>query len=119
MKKRRVEQSQRELKATVAQLRESRSAIVPILTFAPEPYELLREIRVVVQSCAEEYLASFFDANINASGCTETEAVANLKEIMLSVYKHLLSLPTGKLGPGPKRQLAVLKEFIRRRPDNG
>jgi hypothetical protein len=88
---------------------------VSITSLAPEPYELLKPIQVVVQPNDAEFIASFFDANVNASGDTETDAVANLKEIMLSVFAYLIGQPEGRLGIGPRRQVAVLREFIRRR----
>ncbi len=95
--------------------RKGTSLVVPITTFAPEPYDVIRRLEVVVQPSDEEYIATFFDANVNASGCTETEAVANLKDVMLALFEYFASLPAKRLGPGPKRQFAVLRKFIRRR----
>ncbi len=97
------------------ELSKSGSFIVPISTLAPEPYDLLKEIRVVVQPSDEEFLASFFDANVNASGCNETEAVDCLKDMLIRRFEYLESLPSVKLGAGPSKQLAVLRFFIRRR----
>jgi predicted RNase H-like HicB family nuclease len=91
------------------------SLIVPVTTFAPEPFDLLQPIQVVVQPSDGEYVASFFDANVNASGCTETEAVANVKDVLLGLFEHLSSLPAKRLGPGPAKQLAVLKTVVRKR----
>lgn len=97
------------------QISRQSSLRVPIQSFAPEPFELIKPFDVIVQPSDDEYLASFFDANINASGCTETDAVANLKSLMTVLFERFLSLPPSKLGPGPSRQLAVLKEFIKRK----
>jgi hypothetical protein len=91
------------------------SVIVPITTLEPEPFDLLQTIYVVVQPSDDEYLCSFFDANVNASGCTETDAVGHLKEVMLDLFEHLSVQPAKRLGPGPAKQLAVLKAFIRKR----
>lgn len=88
-------------------LKQSGSITVPITSLAPEPFELRQTIQVVVQPCEDEFVASFFDANVNASGSTETDALANLKDVMLAIFRHLLAQPQGKLGPGPRRQLAV------------
>lgn len=88
--------------------------IIPITTFAPEPYRLKRDILAVVQPSAEGFLAGFFDANIHASGDTEEEAVRNLKSLMLDVFDALVSEDRAKLGREPIRQLAVLNEFTAR-----
>ena len=85
---------------------------VPITTFAPEPYELRRPPLVIVQHGDEGFTASFFDANIHASGDTEEEAFRNLKSLLLDVFDSLRAESPENLGPEPKRQLAVLEEFI-------
>ncbi len=76
---------------------------------------MLRDIPVVIQPAGDEYVATFYDANVNASGSTAAAALNNLKDVMLGLFDYLGSQPAGKLGPGPVRQLAVLKEFIRKR----
>ena len=87
---------------------------VPITTFAPEPYDLLRQIVVVIHPNETGHTAGFFDANIHASGDTEEEALRNLKSLILDTFDALSAEPPGQLGPEPKRQLAVLREFVRR-----
>ena len=109
-----LENTVQELSTKVNAL-EASSLIVPIQTFTPEPFEILQEIKVVVRPSDDEFIASFFDANINASGCNESDAVANLKEMIVSRFEHLDSLPPEKLGPGPARQITVLRAFMRRR----
>ena len=91
------------------------SIIVPITTFEPEPFDLLRPIHVVVQPSDEEYIATFFDANVNAEGANQVEAVEHLKDVMLHHFEHLSALPKKKLGPGPVRQLRILQSFIKQR----
>lgn len=103
------------LEARIAELAQRESFIVPITTFDPEPFELLKEIKAVVQRSGDDYLASFFDANVNVSGCNEVDAIENLKDMLLSRFDYLLGMPAEKLGPGPARQFAVLRQFIRRR----
>ncbi len=90
------------------------SAVVPITTFAPEPFETTRPMSVVIQPLDGEFLATFFDANINASGETQEEAFANLKDVMLATFQILERLSESQLGPGPKHQRAVLSACIRR-----
>jgi hypothetical protein len=88
------------------------TATLQIDTFAPEPYRVKRAIPVSVQRRTDGCLASFVEANVNSSGDTQQEAFANVKELILDVFDSLNSLPPSKLGPGPARQLAVLREFI-------
>lgn len=88
------------------------SQIVPITTVAPEPYEIRRPLFVTVEPSGEEFVASFFDANVYATGDTEEEAVSNLRTVLLDVFDSLSSEPEESLGPEPARQLAVLRQFI-------
>lgn len=83
-----------------------------IETFAPEPYRVKKAIPVCVQHRMDGFVASFADANILASGDTQQEAYGNLKELLLDVFDNLSALPVSKLGPEPRRQLAVLKDFL-------
>ena len=85
---------------------------MPIVSLAPEPYSLKRTLFVVVQPEGNEFSATFFDANINASGDTQVEAIFNLKDILVSTYRRFSSLGEAKLGPGPRKQLAVLQDVL-------
>lgn len=114
----RIEGLERELlllKQRVSKLERSSPVCVPIETFAPEPYELVKPFNVVLQSRDDEYIASFFDANLSASGATEVEAIQNLKDIILGVFDCLLEHDEAELGPEPSRQLLVLKTFINKK----
>jgi hypothetical protein len=91
------------------------SLVVPITSFGDEPFEALQEIKVVIEPSDDEYVASFFEANVNAQGCNQQEAFDNLKETLLSRFDYLDSRPPEKLGPSLKRQIAVLRDFIRRK----
>ena len=87
-----------------------------ITTFAPEPFLLLKDIEVVLEPTDGECIASFYDANVSSQGGTPPEAIANLKDLLLSRFDYLDKLPPEKkLGPIPRKQIAVLREFIRRR----
>lgn len=87
--------------------------IVPVQTFAPEPYSLLKPMSVLIEDSEDGYLASFFDANIGTSGETEQEAFENLKSLVLDIFDSLSREAPERLGPEPARQLAVLRSFIR------
>ena len=87
---------------------------VPIETFAPEPYNLIKPFHVVVRFEQDQYIASFYDANLSDSGDTQEEAVSNLKDILLSTYDILTGMSEDELGPGPLQQRKVLEEFVRK-----
>ena len=109
-----VQQEVETLKARVTQLEQKQLIRTPITTFAPEPYEIIRPIEVVIEPYEDEYIASFYDANIGTSGDSPEEAFANLKELILDTYDLLLEHDTDALGPEPQRQRAVLSEFVRK-----
>ncbi len=87
--------------------------IVPLTTLAPERLELLREIPVSIRSTDEDFVASFFDANVSASGETEQEAFANLRDMLVLTYNFLHKKPEAELAPILRKQRVVLDEFIR------
>lgn len=73
---------------------------------------LKRDIEVVVNGADGSFVASFFDANISASGVTEAEAVANLREMIVEVYDLLSAHEKSALGPGPRSQWDTLQYFV-------
>jgi hypothetical protein len=89
--------------------------IVPITSLAPEPFDVLKEIKAVIQPIDDEFMATFFDANINSAGCNEQEAIDNLKDLLISRFQFLSEQPAEQLAPPLARQIAVLREFIRRK----
>ena len=94
--------------------------VVPVTNFAPEPFDVLQEFKVVVRADGEgAYIASHFDGNISTSGDTPEEAVDNLKGFMLDLFEDYDSEPPERLGPAPAKQLAVLKTIIGRRGGDG
>jgi hypothetical protein len=74
---------------------------------------LRHPITAVVQPAEDHFIATFFDANINASGDTEVEAVENLKETIVASFRRFRELGTDRLGPGPLKQFEVLREIVR------
>ena len=79
---------------------------------APARLVLLRSIPVSVQQDDGAYLASFEDANVNASGETLNDALDMLKEMIVFTY-DLVSDKKAVLGIGPQKQLAALRRFVR------
>jgi hypothetical protein len=86
---------------------------VPVDSMAPEPLEVVKPFHIVVRRVDEEYVATFFDANLSASGETDVEAVLNLKDIIAATFVMLRGHEPDQLGPGPRRQLAVLEHHLR------
>ncbi len=92
----------------------SSSATARLTTLAPDPYELIREIPVAIRPTGDDFIATFFDAGISASGDNEQEAFDNLRDILVGTLELLVSLPPERIGPHPRRQLEVLSGFVRR-----
>jgi hypothetical protein len=98
--------------AALEQQIQRRSVIVPIQDLVPSKVEVVKPILAVVQEDEGAFVASFVDANLNASGETQLEAIEMLKDVIASSFL----LFTGKeavLGDEPQRQLAVLRHFVR------
>ena len=96
--------------------------VVPISTLSPAAYEIMRPIFAVVEPVIPEdpdddceYIASFIEANVAASGDTVEEAVRFLKDRLIDKLVLLESLP--KLGRHLQRQLHILRDMIRKCPE--
>lgn len=94
----------------------------PVSIFAPlavllrqleSGYVLVRPINANIQRLAKNnFVASFAEANINASGQSFHEAASNLQSIIVDMFE-LLSRQA-HLGPEPKSQLRLLRSIIRK-----
>jgi hypothetical protein len=89
-----------------------RSVIVPIQNLEPSRVEVIQPILAVVQEDEGAFVASFVDANMNASGESQLEAIEMLKDVIASSFRLYVS-KEAILGDEPKRQLAVLRHFVR------
>jgi len=89
------------------------SCVIPIQTLAPEPYKLIKPFLVILEKSHDQYISSFLDANISASGDTREESILNFKDILLGTFDLLSSLDEDELGPMPLKQYAILKEYIK------
>ena len=85
---------------------------VPIQTFAPEPYEPREPLQVVVEPYGDSFVATWFDAEVSASGDNEVQAVHNLKEWIIDLYERLSEFESDALGSVPRRQLAVMQHLL-------
>jgi hypothetical protein len=93
-----------------AQLRSSYE--VTITTLTPEPYRLLRDVPVVIEATDPDFVATFLDAGISASGDSAEDAVNNLKDLMIQKFEIFSQMAPDKLGKGPKQQWAVLRTVM-------
>jgi hypothetical protein len=100
----------------IHRLESMQTLVVPINTFAPEPYELLKTFFVSVHSIEGGFHAGWFDANIHTTGDNEEEAISNLKSLILDFFDSFSNEPPEKLGPEPTRQLAILKQYLQKKP---
>jgi hypothetical protein len=101
-----------ELEQQIASLNSPPPFVVPVATLAHETLKLRRDIPVLIRPTGEDFIASFVDAHLHATGDTVPEAIDNLKDILVTTFAKLKLLPAKVLGPVPARQLAVLKEFV-------
>jgi hypothetical protein len=99
----------------LTRLEQEAPLVVPIQSLAPEPYEIVKPIQAVVHFVEGEYIASFFDANLSTGGDTQTEAVHNLKALIVGTFEILAGIKDSELGPGPLQDKKTLEEFVRRK----
>jgi len=76
----------------------------------------LQPSQVTIATDVDGFVASFFDANISASGETAQEAFENLKSLALDIFDSLSREAPERLGPEPARQLAVLRSLFGESP---
>ena len=87
--------------------------VVPLQTLGSAGFELAKPVSVVLRRDDGDYVASFQEAAISATGEVEEEALFNLADLIVEAYVALSSYEPSQLGPLPARQLAVLREFVR------
>lgn len=90
------------------------SNAVPIGSFGSRSLEVIRPILAIMQEEDEVFIASFVEANINASGENQPDALEMLKDMIVSSFRLLLRKES-VLGEEPRRQLGVLRRFVRER----
>ena len=103
------------LRERVRSLENASPRFAIIQTFEPEPFEVITPVTVSLRSNEDEFVATFHDANLSASGSTEEDAVMNLKDLMVSTFEILSDHKPGQLGSAVLHQLRVLRTFIRKK----
>jgi len=89
--------------------------VVPINTFAPEPYvPTAGPIHAVIKPVEDGYVASVHDVNVGASGSTVLEATENLKELLVFTLEDLSEEPPARLGRRAALQLEALRALIKK-----
>lgn len=99
------------LEASFGQIAE-RPFMASIATLTVQGLKLKQHIPILVKPNGDDYVVSFVDANIGATGETVPEAIESFKEIMAAMFRKLRSLQASALGPGPSGQLKILNDFI-------
>ena len=84
---------------------------MPIQTLVPRALAVLKPILAVVQPEDGVFVASFYDANLHASGESPADAIDMLKDVISQSYR-VLTTNEDALAIGPANQLAVLREFV-------
>jgi len=79
-------------------------------------YRLLKSIPITIQIEEGAYLASFFEANVHASGDTDQEAYENLRSMVLDTFDSLEKRTDSELATGAQHQRRVLVAYIARVP---
>jgi predicted RNase H-like HicB family nuclease len=102
------------LTVALDRLAEQRTYVVPLTTLAPQPIQLLLNIPATIEGGGEDFTATYTEANVSASGDTPSDALANLKESLVSTFEFLESLPESERGPLPARQWEVLRSALTR-----
>jgi predicted RNase H-like HicB family nuclease len=104
----------KEIKTEIQYLRNAKTFVVPLTNLAPGPMQMRLNIPATVEGDGEDFTATFTEANVSASGDTEADAIANLKESIVATYKILEAIPASEMSPLPARQWSVLKSAITR-----
>jgi|SRR5579864_4962192 len=84
-----------------------------ITTLAPDPYDVLQPFSITIQKYGDAFVASLPEANLGVTADTEHQAIEDLKDVMIITHEMLAETDEAELGPGPKKQKAVLSKMIR------
>ena len=89
--------------------------LLTALTSVPDhSIRVLHPLPAMIKPESGVYMASLVDTDICASGESLAEAAENLKDIVVAKFR-LFSRKEAILGEQPRRQLGVLRQFLRAR----
>ena len=104
------------LTETITSLMRSAPAITAsvIISLPDDDVQILKPIVATVEKLEfDNYLAFVPEVNLNASGDSKAEAIANLQDTIAGTYRLYAMLPPKSLGPEPTRQWKFLKSHLR------
>jgi hypothetical protein len=104
------------VKASIEIVEPSEVASLTIEDSSDLPYRILRPIPVIIEKDDDCVIASFNEANIHASGDDASNAMTNLKSYIGDVFEEFLQIGRERLGPGPRRELAILEQYVQEHP---
>ncbi|MFN0053252.1 MAG: hypothetical protein ACKV0T_13800 [Planctomycetales bacterium] len=93
---------------------ESEKVTIHMESLFPASLTVIKPIPVAICRNDDDFSASFFDANIHATGDSEQEAFDGLREIIAAKFELYDSHDQSRLGPDPLRQIAVLRQYVAR-----
>ena len=82
------------------------------ITDLPEPCIVKKPFDVFIRHNYDQFVASYHEGGVHASGDTRDEAIENLKDMMAGTFEILSGKPSHMLGAALKRQLKVMREHI-------
>lgn len=91
---------------------QARSFRVTISNLFPYRAKLRKAIEANVRPSNDSWVASFFDANVHASGETEIDALDNLKGMLVDMLQSLTKIERSRLSRELQRTLEVLSNSI-------
>ena len=75
-------------------------------------FDTLRPIHVIIEESEDEAIVSLPEIELSARGGTESEAILNFKEALISLYADLAGTPKAKLGRLPTSWLKILQKVM-------
>ena len=91
---------------------ETRPFHVFLSSLGLDGFGVVKLLPVIIRPDGDEYMASFFDANISTGGDTPQEAVSNLQSLIVDFFEDIENTPDEKLAPDMQRQKRVLLEMV-------
>jgi hypothetical protein len=86
-------------------------------TFAPEPYRVTTLFTIELVGDGQDFIASWPEVNLHASGETQEQAFNDLKATVLDTFDQLELLGDDALGPVPRKQKNTLGEHVAKLED--
>jgi len=89
-----------------------------ICNFISDEYILNTSLSVGLEINEDEVLAVIPELELYGEGSTEIEALDDLENEMIELYKYLTSIPDENLGKSPKKWKKIITSMIHKKSDN-